>query len=116
MSLFSQRNTKLKKQKSWKEKMEKLDSNWEESRNEVIDLVKATKFLNGVCNVCQTSIANIKCRECALDICNNCDTNLHQNLVFHNRYCFTKQYLDSLSPSEVLDNDGNVLTVGMKLK
>ena len=118
LSLFKERNMlrkKLKSKRTWKDRMEKIENAWDSERGNLLNLVKMNYQISGSCDECQTKKAVIKCGDCARErqFCNMCDDRIHSQYSLHNRNSFAKGYLEPLAANEMLDDNNEIVIVGM---
>ena len=45
-------------------------------------------------------------------MCSSCDEKVHQGLLFHNRDVFFNGYFNTIPPTVVIDEKGNMQTTG----
>ena len=94
--------------------MEKIESAWDSERVTLLNLVKINHQISGSCDECRTK-AVIKCGDCASErqFCSICDERIHSQYSLHNRKSFAKGYLEPLVANEVLNDNNEIVIVGM---
>lgn len=106
-----QRSTSRKKPKTWKQRMEKVDLEWEGERETLLGYMKENAQISGLCFQCDKNEALLFCKECNCKLCPSCDIKRHYDLPFHNRKSFVS-YLEPLPPHEALTEDGEIFLIG----
>ena len=101
--------------KNWETRMMNLTSSCYSSRKQLFEAVLAFKSppSPNCCNLCFKGKLQVRCAECPVKfMCSSCDEKVHQGLLFHNRDAFVNGYFNSIPPTVVIDEKGNMQTTG----
>lgn len=92
--------------------MDTLTTNWEDVRSSLLKSVLKREETPSICKVCYEKPCSIRCFDCSNhDLCEVCDKDIHETLVFHDRLCFNDGYFKPLSSNEIF-KDGQILSYG----
>ena len=99
------------KRRTWAKRMDTLTTNWENIRTNLLNSVLKREDTPSTCKVCYERPCFIRCFQFwNHDMCEVCDNNIHETLVFHDRLWFNG-YFRPISSNESI-KDGQLIFHG----
>lgn len=110
-----QRN--LSSSNSWKKRMEGLNDSWSLWREKIFKKIVAFEgFKSSHCSSCKRTMMNfqLRCFNCKLHLCWECDRSYHFKDPFYKRFLFQTKNCKSfqLKPTQFIDSKGNLIEQG----
>ena len=106
---------KQEKNLSWTETSQRFEDSFKEERSKLMNLLVISQNLFGVlCTLQNQWLYHYICKDCKVhsSIFITCDDVVHSEQPFHDRICCTEDGTCCLSPTQTIDENGNIIDIG----
>lgn len=94
--------------------MANCDNIWRKEHQNALDNVIKCQSVSGICRIFFKHSTVIMCKECQVkNLCSYCDSKIHEEQPFHNRFYFGNGYKQPLGPMDAIDKQGQLENKGI---
>uniref|UniRef100_A0A7M5U8G7 CxC3 like cysteine cluster domain-containing protein n=1 Tax=Clytia hemisphaerica TaxID=252671 RepID=A0A7M5U8G7_9CNID len=106
-TLMKYSKSKKKKKKSWFDRTQSCQQDWDMVREGIWRLMQAREVVNDVCALCCDRKCDVRCLDCLKSLCYVCDDVFHLSHPLHDRFSSAGRPIDVL---ECLDENKEITT------